>query len=139
MRPALNNGEVIAIIPARSGSRSIVDKNICEVAGKPLMAWSIEHALASKLVGRAIVSTDSKEYAAIARKYGAETPFLRPVEIAGDEATDLQAFTHTLNWLKDNEGYTPDICVHLRPTYPVRRPGIIDECVRILLEDPEMA
>lgn len=129
---------VLAVIPARSGSKSIRDKNIRVVGGKPLIAWSIEQALQSKHVGRTIVSTDSEQYAEIARQYGAETPFLRPKEIAGDEATDLEVFLHALLWLKEHEGYVPELCVHLRPTCPVRKAGAIDELVQILQERPDL-
>ena len=86
--------EVLALIPARSGSKSIPDKNIRIIAGEPLLAYSIEHALASKLITRTIVSTDSPTYAEIARKYGAEVPFLRPSEISQHSSTDLDVFTH---------------------------------------------
>lgn len=127
---------VLAIIPARSGSKSIKDKNVRLLAGRPLLAWSVAHALAAKSVTRTIVSTDSAEYAAIAREAGAEVPFLRPAEISGDLATDLEAFQHALNWLKKNENYAPDICVHLRPTHPVRNPADIDRMVGILLNEP---
>lgn len=130
--------EVLALIPARSGSKSIKDKNIRLLAGKPLMAWSIAHALSAKAVTRTIVSTDSADYAAIARQHGAQTPFLRPPEISGDMATDLETFQHALNWLKENEGYMPDICVHLRPTHPVRNPADIDRMVEILAGNPEL-
>lgn len=131
--------KVLALILARSGSKTIPDKNIQPLAGKPLMAWSIAHALSAKAVTRTIVSTDSTEYAAVARQYGAESPFLRPTEISGDMATDLEAFQHALNWLKENEGYLPDICVHLRPTHPVRNPADIDQMVEILMGNPELA
>jgi CMP-N,N'-diacetyllegionaminic acid synthase len=101
-----------------------------------MMAWSIIHALSARTVTRTIVSTDSTEYAAIARQHGAQTPFVRPPEISGDMATDLETFEHALNWLKENEGYLPDICVHLRPTHPVRNPEDIDRMVEILLKNP---
>jgi CMP-N,N'-diacetyllegionaminic acid synthase len=130
--------EVLALIPARSGSKSIKDKNIRPLAGKPLIAWSIAHALSANAVTRTIVSTDSPEYAAIARQYGAEAPFLRPPAISGDMATDLEAFQHALKWLKGTEGYLPDICVHLRPTHPVRNFADIDRMVQLLTEKPEL-
>ena len=130
--------DVIAIIPARSGSKSIRDKNIRLVGGKPLLAWSIEQALASKTVTRTLVRTDSTDYADIARQFGAEVPFLRPSEISGDESTDLEAFQHALAWLKEWENYVPEICVHLRPTCPIRRVEVIDEIVHILSDRPEL-
>jgi len=128
---------ILALIPARSGSKSVRDKNIRVIAGKPLLAYSIESALASRLIGRIIVSTDSPQYADIAREYGAEVPFLRPSAAAGDLSTDLEVFAHALDWLKEEEGYVPEICVHLRPTYPVRDTGDIDAAIEMLLRDPD--
>jgi CMP-N,N'-diacetyllegionaminic acid synthase len=130
--------KVLALIPARSGSKSVPDKNIRDFAGKPLLAHSIDHARAATRITRTIVSTDSEHYAAIARQYGAETPFLRPASLATDEATDLVAFEHALTWLAEHENYHPDIVVHLRPTYPMRRPEDIDQIVEILLKHPEL-
>jgi CMP-N,N'-diacetyllegionaminic acid synthase len=129
---------ILAIIPARSGSKSIIDKNIRNFCGKPLLGHSILHAKQSKLITRTIVSTDSEIYAEIAKKCGAEIPFLRPTEIAGDFSTDLEVFLHSLDWLKRNEGYEPDLCVHLRPTYPIRDSKDIDNMVKILIENPEI-
>ncbi|MAT84556.1 MAG: cytidyltransferase [Gammaproteobacteria bacterium] len=128
----------LALIPARSGSKSLPHKNIREFAGKPLLAHSIEQALAARSVDRVIVSTDSEEYAAIARQYGAETPFLRPAELATDDATDLVVFRHALDWLRGHEGWEPDIVVHLRPTYPRRDPADIDRVIELLAADPEL-
>ena len=129
--------EILALIPARSGSKSVIDKNIREVAGKPMLAWSVEHAKASKRINRVIVSTDSEKYAQIAREAGAEVPFLRPAEYATDTALDLDVFKHALNWLADNENYHPDIIVQLRPTYPKRDPADIDVMVDMLIANPE--
>ncbi len=126
---------IVAIIPARQGSKSIPHKNIRSIAGKPMLAYSIEHALASKYIQRVIVSTDSELYAGIARDFGAEVPFLRPEAISGDLSTDLEVFTHVLQWLQENEGTVPDICVHLRPTHPVRNPADIDAMLEILLHN----
>ena len=100
------------------------------------MAHSIDQAIQSQKVTRVIVSADSETYAAIARNYGAETPFLRPRAIAGDLSTDLEVFHHALRWLEEHEGYRPDLCVHLRPTYPTRQVEDIDRAIEILLEDP---
>jgi CMP-N-acetylneuraminic acid synthetase len=130
--------QVLALIPARGGSKSIPDKNIRTIGGKPLLAHSITHALASKLINRTIVSTDSPLYAEIARKYGAEVPFLRPSEFSQDFSTDLEVFIHALKWLAENEGYEPEICVHLRPTYPVRKVEDIDKAIQILIENPDI-
>ena len=129
--------EILALIPARSGSKSIKDKNIRMIAGKPMLVYSVEHALSSKLVTRVILSTDSEEYARIGREAGAETPFLRPAEFAADDSLDIDVFEHALEWLKEHEGYEPDIVVHLRPTFPTRDPADIDKMVELLLDHPE--
>lgn len=126
---------VLAIIPARSGSKSVKDKNIRLMNGKPMLAYSIEHALAAKKINRTIVSTDSKIYADIALKYGAEVPFLRPTEISGDTSLDIEVFEHALKFLKERENYVPDIVVQLRPTYPIRRVSDIDSMIQQLIDD----
>ncbi len=130
--------EILALIPARSGSKSVPDKNVRTVAGKPMLAHSIEQALACEPISRCVVSTDSEHYAAVAREYGAEVPFLRPEELSGDLSTDLETFAHALAWLKDHEGYEPEVCVHLRPTYPTREVSDICAMIEILLNDSEL-
>jgi len=130
--------EVLAIVPARQGSKSIPHKNIRSLAGKPMLAYSIEHALEARQVNRLIVSTDSELYADIARQHGAEVPFLRPENIAQDYSTDLEVFSHALQWLQTHENYVPDICVHLRPTHPVRNPSDIDAMIDVLLADASL-
>lgn len=130
--------EVLALIPARSGSKLIPHKNIRLINGKELLAYSIEHALSSKLINRTVVSTDDSKYAEIAKKYGAEVSFLRPSEISHDTSTDLETFIHALTWLKENESYAPDICVHLRPTYPIRRIEDINNMVQILIDNQDI-
>jgi CMP-N-acetylneuraminic acid synthetase len=129
---------VLALIPARGGSKSIPRKNIRLFAGHPLIAYSIAAARAATLVDRVIVSTDDEEIAAIARRYGAETPFLRPAEYALDGTLDLPVFRHTLNWLEQNEGAIPEMVVQLRPTSPFRRVNHIDGAIARLLEHPEV-
>src|SRR5512136_151314 len=108
--------EVLAFIPARGGSKSIPRKNIRSFAGHPLIAYSIAAGLAAESVTRVIVSTDDEEIAAVARRYGAETPFLRPAELSQDNTPDLPVFQQALEWLDENEGYRPEILVQLRPT-----------------------
>jgi CMP-N-acetylneuraminic acid synthetase len=130
--------EVLALIPARSGSKSIANKNIRLISEKPLIAHSIEHGLSSDLIDRVVVSTDSKVYAEIASKYGAEVPFLRPVEISQDDSTDLEVFTHAIHWLREKEGYMPDICVHLRPTYPIRNVQDITNAIQMVIDNPDI-
>jgi N-acylneuraminate cytidylyltransferase len=124
---------ILTLIPARGGSKGIPRKNIRNFAGWPLVAWSIAAAKQSKLVTRVIVSTDDEEIAAVAREYGAETPFLRPAEFAQDKSTDLPVFEHALKWLEEVEGYKPEIVVQLRPTSPIRPPGMVDAAISILI------
>lgn len=128
---------ILALIPARGGSKSIPRKNIRPLAGYPLIAYSIAAARQSKLITRTVISTDDEEIAHIARDYGAETPFLRPHELAQDHVTDFPVFAHALDWLEQNENYRPDIIVQLRPTSPLRPPDCVDQCLHILLEHPE--
>ena len=126
--------ETLALIPARGGSKGIPRKNIRSFAGYPLIAWSIAAAKQAACVTRILVSTDDEEIAAVARAYGAETPFLRPAEFAQDTTTDLPVFEHAVQWLEENERYTPDIVVQLRPTSPVRPRDCVDRAVNILLQ-----
>jgi N-acylneuraminate cytidylyltransferase len=133
----MQDTEVLALIPARGGSKSIPRKNILPLAGHPLIAYSIAAARAAELVTRVIVSTDDPEIAAVARAYGAETPFLRPAEISGDRTPDLPVFVHALEWLEAEEGRIPQIVVQLRPTSPLRRVSHIDAAVARLLEQPD--
>lgn len=126
--------EILALIPARGGSKGIPRKNIRSFAGYPLIAWSIAAARQSALATRVIVSTDDEEIAAVAREFGAEVPFLRPSELAQDDTTDLPVFEHALKWLEENEGYEPEIVVQLRPTSPLRPKGMADDAIRILLK-----
>ena len=128
--------EILAIIPARGGSKSIPRKNIRPLAGHPLIAYSIAAGRQSRLVTRTIVSTDDEEIATVARQYGAETPFLRPAEFAQDNTTDFPVFTHALGWLKEHEGYQPAIIVQLRPTSPIRPPELVNAAIQLLLDNP---
>ncbi|MHB1119716.1 MAG: cytidylyltransferase domain-containing protein [Bellilinea sp.] len=129
--------EVLAVIPARGGSKGIPHKNFRPFAGHPLIAYSIMAARQAETVTRVIVSTDDPQIAAAAREYGAEVPFMRPDELAQDNTLDLPVFQHALAWLIANEAYSPDVVVHLRPTSPVRPIGLVDEAVRLLLDNPE--
>ena len=131
-------GEVLAVIPARSGSKSVVDKNIRMIAGKPMIAYSIEHGLKAECIDRVIVSTDSEKYADISREYGAEVPFIRPAEYATDTSLDIDVFRHALSFLKENEGYEPELVVQLRPTYPIRRISDIEAMVKYMREHPDV-
>ncbi len=128
---------VLAIIPARGGSKGIRRKNLVEVCGKPLVAHSIAHALAAVAVDRVIVSTEDEEIAEVARHHGAEVPFMRPQALAEDHVLDHPVFEHVLHELDTTEGYRPDIVVHLRPTAPHRDPAWIDEAIGELVAHPE--
>ena len=129
--------EVLAIIPARSGSKGIPYKNIRLFAGYPLIAYSIAAGIQSETVMRVLVTTDDEKIAETARSFGAETPFLRPTELANDRTLDLPVFQHALAWLAEHEKYQPEAVVHLRPTTPVRPPDLVDRAVRLLLAHPE--
>ena len=129
-----NNEEILAIIQARGGSKTIPGKNIKLIAGKPLISWTIEEAKKSKYIDRIVVSTDDKKIAAVAKKYGAEVPFLRPKKLAADKAKSIDLLQHALWWLKENENYCPDVVVQLKPTNPLRKAVHIDNCIKIFLK-----
>jgi YrbI family 3-deoxy-D-manno-octulosonate 8-phosphate phosphatase len=128
--------EILAVVQARGGSKSIPRKNVRLLSGYPLIAYSIAAGLEAHSVTRLIVSTDDPEVAAIARHYGAELPFLRPSDLAQDDTPDFPLFLHALHWLKENEAYEPDLVVQLRPTSPLRPDGLIDRAVNALLASP---
>lgn len=107
------------------------------MGGYPLLAWSIAAAKLSSRVTRVVVSTDSPDYAALARHYGAETPFLRPAELAQDHSLDIEFLLHALDWFKKNENYFPDFLMHLRPTSPLRDPQVLDQAVDMITGKPE--
>ena len=128
----------ISLIPARGGSKGVSGKNLALLAGKPLIAYSIEDSLNCPLVERTIVSTDDPKIAEVARSYGAEVPFLRPSEISQDGTPDFPVLLHTLEWLKVNEGFTtPDIIVQLRPTTPLRPFGLIERAIELIDQNKE--
>lgn len=129
--------KVLALIPARGGSKGIPHKNIKKLGDHPLIAYSIAAGLQSSLVSRTLVSTDDPRIAEAARQYGAEVPFLRPEELAQDDTRDLPVFQQALDWLADREGYRPDVVVQLRPTSPFRPPDLVDSAIRVLLDNPD--
>ncbi|MFG1357337.1 acylneuraminate cytidylyltransferase family protein [Xanthobacter pseudotagetidis] len=131
----MSSADVYALVLARGGSKGLKGKNVRPLGGHPLVAWSVAAAKASKAVDRVICSTDSDEIAAVARAYGAETPFMRPAELAGDFSTDLDVFGHAVRWLADH-GEHPDLMVQLRPTTPFRDPEWIDRSVTMMRADP---
>ena len=118
-----------AFIFARGGSKGLPGKNIRPLGGKPLIAWSIEHALAVKRIDRVIVSTDSYEIAAISKQYGAEVPFIRPANLAMDESPECLSWRHGLEYLKDNMGTMPEIMVSVPATAPMRLAIDIENCI----------
>jgi YrbI family 3-deoxy-D-manno-octulosonate 8-phosphate phosphatase len=129
--------KVLALVPARGGSKSIPHKNLKLFAGHPLVAFSIAAGLQSNTVDRVIVSTDDPDIAQAAQLYGAEVPFMRPSELAQDDTPDFPVFEHALRWLEEKEGFRPDVVVQLRPTTPVRPPWTVTRAVEILLEHPD--
>lgn len=129
--------EVLAVVQARGGSKSVPRKNLRLLAGHPLLTYSIAAGLAAHRVTRLIVSTEDPEIAAVAKEYGAEVPFLRPEGLAQDDTPDFPLFWHALDWLKQHEAYEPDFIVQLRPTSPVRPIGLIDHAVETLIASPK--
>lgn len=128
--------KVLALIPARAGSKGVPDKNILDLGGYPLIAWTVSVCEKTKNIGRVIVSTDSFEYAEAAKKYGAEVPFLRPAEISGDCSTDYEFIIHALDWLaaQDEE---PQYVAHMRPTTPLRNPVLINNAINAFINEPK--
>lgn len=125
--------KVLTIIPARGRSKGIPRKNIQPLAGKPLLAHSIEQARSARLVNRVVVSTDDAEIATISRQYGAEV-IQRPSAISGDAASSESALQHAIEYLQQTESYTPDLIVFLQATSPIRLPADIDGAVEKLVE-----
>lgn len=130
----INNKRVLVYIPARSGSKSIIDKNIVDVCGKPLIAYTIEAAKQSRYVDKVIVSTDSPRYAEIVKKYGAEAPFLRPKELAADTSVEMDSCQHMMQWVEQNWNEKYDIVIKLEPTSVLRIGEDVDKAVEKLVE-----
>lgn len=128
---------IYALIGARGGSKGIPRKNIVPIVGHPLIAYSIAAAKLAKNIDRIVVSTDSEAIAAVAKKYGAEVPFMRPAKISGDQSLDVEFFRHALDWFKKNEERMPDFIVHLRPTIPVREVSVLDKAISEMLADKD--
>ncbi len=124
---------ILAIIPARSGSKGVINKNIKLLKGHPLIAYSIMAALKSESVDRVILSTDSEEYAEIGKNYGADVPFIRPSVFAGDKSGDIDVVNHALTWLIENEKKLPDAVAYLRPSTPLRNPDVIEQGVKLFI------
>jgi CMP-N-acetylneuraminic acid synthetase len=125
---------VLALIPGRGGSKGVPGKNIKDMCGKPLIAWTIEEAKKTKHITRVVVTTDDDAIAEAGRTWGAEVPFMRPKELAADDTPDLPVFVHALTWLKEHEGYEPDVVVHLRINSPLRTASDIDRGIELMME-----
>ena len=129
----INGKKLLALIPARGGSKRLPRKNILDFVGKPLIAWTIEAALNSKYIDRVVVSTDDKEIAGISKKYGADVPFMRPVALAEDDASSIDTILHSLNLLSIQEGEYEYLML-LQPTSPLRTFEHINEAVDLFIE-----
>lgn len=134
----IKNSRVLALIPARGGSKGIKDKNIISVCGKPLISYSICAARKSKYVDDVVVTTDSNTIAKVSREYGAEVPFLRPEYLATDNAKTIDASIHAINWLGEH-GRNYDILVLLQPTQPLRLTKDIDGALEKYMQENEQA
>jgi CMP-N-acetylneuraminic acid synthetase len=128
--------DVIAVVPARGGSKGVKGKNVRLLGGHPLIAWSIVAAKQCPDIDRVVISTDSDEIARIAESYGAEVPFMRPAELAADRSPDRDFVIHALDWFRDNEGGEPGHLVHLRPTTPLRDPALMSDAIRKITATP---
>ena len=127
--------EILGILPARGGSKSIPKKNIARLGGKPLIAYIIDAMKRSQHITRVIVSTDDIEIAAVARDYGAEVPFMRPAEFAQDSSPTMPVLFHAAEWLEQHEGYRPELMVLSQPTSPFTRTGQMDQAIELLKTD----
>ena len=125
------NKKVIAIIPARSGSKSIKDKNIVKLRGKPLIAWSIEQCLKSKKIDEVYLSTDSRKYAKIAKKFGLKKIIYRPKSISNDKSTDYEFVKHFIDNIETNHG----VIAHIRPTTPFRNIILLDKIINFFIKN----
>jgi len=128
------NNSILCVIPARGGSKGLPGKNIKELSGKPLIAYSIEQAKGAKYVDRIIVSTENREIADIARRYGAEVPFMRPRKLATDDCSIIDVLLHAMDWMENKGKYKFDILVLLHATAPLRTIEDIDNSIKLLVD-----
>lgn len=128
------NKKILCIIPARSGSKGLPGKNIKKLLGKPLIAYTIEHAKGSKYIDRIIVSTDSSKISKISKQYGAEAPFIRPKRLATDKSSGIDVLLHAIGWMEEKEKYDFDILVLLHATAPLRKTEDIDNSIELLFK-----
>lgn len=130
----INNKSILAIIPARGGSKGVPRKNIKDLNGKPLIAYTIEEALKCKYIDKVIVSTEDEEIAEISEKFGAEVPFLRPKELSKDDTPTIDTIIHCINWLRKNIKYIPDYVCLLQCTSPLRKEEDIQGAIKKMVE-----
>lgn len=128
----INGKSVLAIIPARGGSKGLPGKNIKKLCGKPLIAWSIEQAKSCDNIDRIVVSTDDESIAKVAKKYGTEVPFMRPAELATDAASTVDVIFHVFGWYKKHEDFGPEYILLLQPTSPLRAVADIKGAIQTL-------
>lgn len=126
--------KIIGLITARGGSKAILGKNIKPLANKPLLAWTIEVALQCKEISRLIVSTDDPKIADVALQWGAEVPFMRPIDLAQDNSSHISVVLHTIYWLEEKEGFCPDYIMLLQPTSPCRNVEDIQRSIQLALK-----
>ncbi|MBV9578798.1 MAG: acylneuraminate cytidylyltransferase family protein [Chloroflexi bacterium] len=125
---------VLAVVPARGGSKGVPRKNLQLLGGRPLVAHAVDVGRQAKLVSRVLCSTDDPEIARVAREAGAEVPFLRPSELAQDTTEDWPVFVHALDWLEEHANWVPEVIVNLRPTSPLRTARHVDDAIGLLLQ-----
>lgn len=128
------NKKVLVVIPARGGSKRLPGKNIRNLNGKPLMSYAIRAAIGSKFADRVVVSTDDKKIALVAKKYGAEVPFMRPDELASDKALPQYALQHAVKFFEENYNFKSDIIVMIQPTSPLVQSADVDEAIKKLMD-----
>ncbi len=128
----INGKSVLAIIPARGGSKGLPGKNKKKLCGKPLIAWSIEVAETCSAIDRVVVSTDDDKLVDVVKKYGAESPFERPAELANDTASTINVIFHTIDWLRDHQDFRPEYILLLQPTSPLRTVEDIEGTIQTL-------
>ena len=128
---------IVALIQARGGSKGVPKKNIRNLGGFPLIAYSIIACKLADAIDRTIVSTDDEEIAEVASKFGADIPFMRPAEFARDDSTDIEVIQHALGWFEENEGYAPEYLVQIRPTTPLREPDMLNNAIEKIKNRPE--
>lgn len=133
----INRKKIIAIVPARQGSKGLAKKNVIDFLGKPLLVWSIEAALQSNYVDRVIVSTDSTEIAAVGKKFGADIPFIRPSYLSEDNSTSVDVICHAIEFMSEKLGENFDFVILLEPTSPLRTSEDVDLALETLIGSPD--